>query len=95
MGSCTTNHEIPAKLVEKIASTHFTVCTHDLPVMASEDFAYYLEKTPGCFFFLGTGDDEHTGYLHTDTYDFNDKSISYGVEMFIRIIEVKAKVQLI
>ena len=27
------------------------------PSMGSEDFAYYLEKVPGAFFFIGVGDE--------------------------------------
>jgi hippurate hydrolase len=40
------------------------------PVMASEDFSFYLEKIPGCFFFVGYGKDKPG--LHTSTYDYND-----------------------
>ena len=31
---------------------HFS--TDDLPLSASEDFSYFLQKKPGCFFALGT-----------------------------------------
>jgi amidohydrolase len=95
LGNCTVNHTEPTKLVEKIASKYFKVETHDLPLMASEDFSYFLEKTPGCFFMLGVKDENHKEYLHTPTYDFNDKGIPYGVEMFIRIVEEKSSVNLI
>lgn len=94
--NCTVNHDKPTELVEEIVQKYFKLETHDLPVMASEDFAYYLEQTPGCFFMLGVKDEEFNSlYLHTPKYNFNDKAIRYGVEAFIRIIEAKAKVNLI
>jgi amidohydrolase len=39
-------------------------------IMASEDFAAYLKRVPGCFFFVGAG--EEAPHLHTAKYDFND-----------------------
>jgi amidohydrolase len=40
------------------------------PVMPGEDFAFYLEKIPGCFFFVGFGQDGPA--LHTAEYNFDD-----------------------
>lgn len=40
------------------------------PVMPGEDFAFYLEKIPGCFFFVGFGKDKPA--LHTVDYNFDD-----------------------
>ena len=92
---CTVNHEKPTELVERLAVKYFKKQTHDLPVMASEDFSFYLKKVPGCFFMLGTQDENHKEFPHTSKYDFNDLSIPIGVEMFIRILEEKASVKLI
>lgn len=41
----------------------------DVPVMASEDFSYYLGTVPGAFALLGSGDGPS---LHHARYDFND-----------------------
>jgi len=35
-----------------IGEQHFS--QDELPMAAAEDFSYFLEKTPGCFFMLGT-----------------------------------------
>lgn len=40
------------------------------PVMPAEDFSFYLQKIPGCFFFVGSGLERPS--LHEATYDFND-----------------------
>lgn len=45
---------------------------------ASEDFALYLQKIPGCYFFIGNGVD--TPSCHSDRYDFNDAILPKAVE---------------
>lgn len=50
------------------------------PYMTAEDFGYYLEKTPGAFAFLGTGNAAGDGPgLHTPLYDFGDASVEHGM----------------
>jgi hippurate hydrolase len=34
------------------------------PTMGSEDFAFMLEKVPGCYVFLGNGDGTHRSHGH-------------------------------
>ncbi len=51
--------------------------------MASEDFSYYLEKVPGCFFFIGNGIDK--GMVHTSKYEFNDKIITTAAEIMAQV----------
>lgn len=52
--------------------------------MGAEDFAYFLEKVPGCYLFVGNGD---TPGLHMPDYDFDDKTAPYGASFFARIAE--------
>ena len=40
------------------------------PIMASEDFSYFLKARPGAFAFLGAGEGRPS--LHSSDYDFND-----------------------
>lgn len=47
-----------------------------IPLMASEDFSYYLEKVPGAFALIGAGDGrDHSIPCHNTAYDFNDNLI--------------------
>ncbi len=59
------------------------------PSMGGEDFAYYLEKVPGCFFLVGVEPMDRAEYpsLHTDTYDFTDAAVEVGIGMFIALAE--------
>jgi hippurate hydrolase len=57
-----------------------------LPVMASEDFSYYLQACPGAFALLGSDDgDGHDIPCHSGTYDFNDRLIGLMGRLFARI----------
>lgn len=55
--------------------------------LGGEDFAFYLQKVPGCFFFMGLAEDDQTPYpgLHTPSFNFNDQSLPLGVEMMCRL----------
>ncbi len=52
--------------------------------MGAEDFAYFQEKVPGCYLFVGNGD---TAGLHQPNYDFDDAAAPYGASFFARIAE--------
>ncbi len=89
------NYPEPTKLVEKVAAKFFKLVTNDMPFMVSDDFSFYQNEIPGCYFVLGCGDAEHNKNVHTRLYDFNDKSIPIGVEIYIRILEEKFDLKLI
>ncbi len=52
--------------------------------MGGEDMAFYLEKSKGCFFFLGVGR-EGCAPLHNPKFDFNEDVLLTGVETYCRI----------
>jgi hippurate hydrolase len=47
---------------------------------ASEDFAFMLEKVPGCYLIIGNGAGDAPGacMVHNPGYDFNDDNIAVG-----------------
>ncbi len=58
------------------------------PVMGGEDFSYYGEQIPACFFALGlcpAGEDSMPG-LHHPSFDFNDEAIPLGIKAFLAIV---------
>lgn len=54
------------------------------PLMASEDFSYFLEKVPGCYIFLGNGAQRLN---HRADYDFNDDILSIGIAYWVTLVE--------
>lgn len=65
------------------------------PTMGAEDFSYFLQERPGCYFLIGNGDGAHRhgGHglgpcmLHNPSYDFNDDLIPLGATLWVRLAE--------
>lgn len=51
--------------------------------MGAEDFSYYLEKVPGAFFLLGTGNEKMGASepLHNDKFKIDETAIPLGVKL--------------
>ncbi len=51
------------------------------PVMAGEDFSYYLQKVPGCFIFMGCGPcgEDGRGGLHNACFNLDEGCLTWGV----------------
>jgi len=56
---------------------------------ASEDFAFMLEKRPGCYLFIGNGEDGMPGgcEVHNPGYDFNDHNLPIGAAYWAMLAE--------
>jgi amidohydrolase len=65
------------------------------PTMGAEDFSFFLQKQPGCYFLIGNGDGAHRDgghgmgpcMLHNPSYDFNDELIPLGATAWVRLAE--------
>ena len=51
--------------------------------MGAEDFGYYSQVVPGCFFRLGVGNKNKgiVSGVHTPTFNVDESSIALGMEM--------------
>ena len=62
------------------------------PVTGSEDFAFFLEKVPGCYVFIGNGEGSEGGCMvHNPGYDFNDAVLPTGASYWVRLAETYLK----
>ena len=58
------------------------------PVTASEDFAFFLERVPGCYVNIGNGEGSEGGCMvHNPGYDFNDRVLGTGASYWVRLAE--------
>lgn len=57
------------------------------PTMGAEDFSYYGQVTPACFFWLGLVPEGQTSFpnLHAPEFDFNDNAIPVGVKAMCQL----------
>ena len=55
--------------------------------MGGEDFSFYGEVVPACFFLMGLcpPGQETMPSLHAPDFDFNDKAMETGVAIFRRL----------
>ncbi|MBL0691096.1 MAG: amidohydrolase [SAR324 cluster bacterium] len=76
-----------AELVAK--KTVKEVSRNMAPSLGGEDFAFMLQKKPGCYIFLGNGKFGEKGGndLHTAKYDFNDNSSLHGIGYWVNLVE--------
>ncbi len=82
------NHPAVTELLEKTAAAILgaaQVLTSPQPVMGSEDFAYYQEKVPGTFAFLGAGNPaKGTGMPHHPRYNFDEDALPLGAAIMVQ-----------
>lgn len=62
--------------------------------MTAEDFSYYTQEMPGCFYRLGTGNVSKgiTSGLHTSTFDIDENALKTGMGLmaWLAICELRA-----
>ena len=72
--------------ISHLGLEHFS--EDELPTSHSEDFAYFLQKKPGCFFVLGMLKPGKTvQHLHTSNFDFNDDVVATGGWFWVKLVE--------
>jgi amidohydrolase len=54
------------------------------PTLGGEDMAFFLERSQGCYFFLGVGREGGAG-VHTPTFDIREDHLLTGTEIFCRV----------
>lgn len=103
-------YEVVKRCANKLeGAASLEVTEQNLPVMAAEDFAFYLQERPGAFFFLGTSEEYLTGLsdyagksgkersnciCHGSSFDFNDNVLPRAVLLFLGIIEDRFSIDL-
>lgn len=58
------------------------------PSMGGEDFGYYIEKVPGCFFLVGLrpADGPDIPGLHHPQFNYNDDALPTAIRMFVGLV---------
>lgn len=88
--NATVNHKAETDYVANLARRFAgpeKVAEMQRPSMGAEDFAYMLEKRPGCYFFLGTARTDNDPPLHHPKFDFNDDILPIGTAFWVDLAE--------
>ena len=78
--------EFCAKVAAGVVGAQNVVRDHP-PSMGSEDFAWMLQKKPGCYIWIGNGGAEGGCLLHNPHYDFNDEILPVGASYWVKLVE--------
>ncbi|WP_282141937.1 amidohydrolase [Cytobacillus oceanisediminis] len=80
------NEEYSANLVQKVASEAFgeDLLYNEKPTMGAEDFSFYLDKAPGSFALVGSGNTEKdTEWAHHHgKFNIDEDALSTGAELY-------------
>jgi amidohydrolase len=81
-----------AELVRSVASNVVETPAGIVPecqTMGGEDMSFFLQKVPGCYFFLGSANPaKDLAYPHHHPrFDFDETALGMGVEIFVRCVE--------
>ena len=87
----TINHEDPTKLVLEASSIVVGKgAGYPYLSMGGEDFSYYLQKVPGCFFFVGSAPDKNNILStphHCSHFDIDERSLLIGASVYVNLID--------
>jgi amidohydrolase len=87
------NDEAEAQRVVSVASAMLPQGEVQLsdPIMAGEDFSYYLAQKPGCFFMIGAGRDDGTSAPHHHPrFDIDERVMLVAARMLVGVADDSA-----
>lgn len=86
----TNNDEQATQTVQKVAQKIVGGgIVEPYSTMGAEDFSYYLQKIPGCFFFIGSappGKEPMSVPHHCSHFDIDERALLVGASMFVQLI---------
>jgi len=79
---------VAASLPALEAAVGKTNLSSPLAQMVSEDFAFYQQKIPGFFFFLGVSNAEKgiTAMWHTENFDLDEEALRVGMKAMANVV---------
>lgn len=79
--------ELVAECAAEVVGGENVVRDESVRTMGGEDMSYFLERVPGCYFFLGTRNEER-GLVHphhSPRFDIDESALALGVEVMTRV----------
>jgi len=84
----------PAEYVERMSHAFCALggsVQEAKPTMGGEDFAFFLEKIPGCFGFLGASDGTPatSQCFHNPRFNLDERALAWGTALFVQLVSDK------
>ena len=87
----TVNHSSQVeKVLEAASSVVASGAKNPYLSMAGEDFSYYLQNKPGCFFFVGSAPNENeilSTPHHCSHFNIDERALLIGASVYVNLIE--------
>jgi amidohydrolase len=80
--------ELVAECAAEVVGAENIIRDESVRTMGGEDMSYFLERVPGCYFFLGTRN-ESRGLVHphhSPRFDIDESALGLGVEIMTRLV---------
>ncbi|HKP86629.1 MAG TPA: amidohydrolase [Blastocatellia bacterium] len=80
--------ELVAEAAAEVVGRERILRDESVRTMGGEDMSYFLERVPGCYFFLGTRNEARglTHPHHSPRFDIDESALATGVEIMTRVI---------
>ena len=85
------NVEMAGRVSQVATKNELQIVHMEKPMMGGEDFAYFLEKVPGAFIFLGTGSEDYPHQLHHPCFDFDEEVLPLGAKLLADLAQSSCK----
>ena len=84
------NDEAASEAAARALEGHVPLDRTVKPSLGGEDFAYYLQKVPGAFLFLGNRNVDRgiVHFCHHPQFQVDEEALRTGVEVWLRLTEV-------
>src|ERR1044071_2995811 len=81
--------EMVADCAAEVVGAASVIRDDSVRTMGGEDMSYFLERVPGCYFFLGTRNESRglTHPHHSPRFDIDESALATGVEIMTRVIK--------
>jgi amidohydrolase len=81
--------ELVAECAAEVIERDQIIRDDSVRTMGGEDMSYFLERVPGCYFFLGTRNEARglTHPHHSPRFDIDESALAAGVEIMTRVIK--------
>ena len=84
------NDDCAKKLLDAATKVVGNGAGHPYLSMGGEDFSYFINEKPGCFFFIGScpkGKEPLSTPHHCSHFDINEEALLVGTNTFVQLIE--------
>lgn len=83
------NHKIQYQKLCQSSKGHAVISQNINPELWGEDFSYYLQKVPGAFCILGSGNEKISSPLHSSDFNIDEGCMIIAIKILSSLLKIK------